>query len=108
MFKNGFEKIALSDTARKALAVGGIGAYVGGVGALSGHVSHVHKKIIHARAGKEYKEKSFIDKHPKLTGALSLGLAPAASAALHQKELDLKNSKVRKVLKDHPFVAGDQ
>ena len=107
MFTKGFNKIA-SEKAKAIAAAAGLLAGGMGVGALTGHQMHVHKKIMNARAGKDYKEKSFIDKHPKTTGALSLGLAPSLSAAVHQRELDMANPKVRKVMKDHPFVTGVQ
>lgn len=103
-FWTGFEKQAIS---REALAVGGgMAAYLGGLGALVGHGSHVQKKLMHARQGKEYKPSSFIDKHPKTTGALSLGLAPAISANLHQRKLDRDNPKVREVMNKHPFMTS--
>jgi hypothetical protein len=73
-------------------------------GALSGHASHVQKKLEHARHGKEYRPGSFIEKHPKTIGALSLGLAPAYSALSTRRELDRENPKVRKVMKDHPVM----
>jgi hypothetical protein len=105
MFTSGFNKIAKVDKKHLA-AAGAAAAYLGGVGALSGHAAHVQKKLIHARAGKDYKEKSFIDKHPYLTGAASLGIAPALSAAKHQHDLDMDNAKVREVKKKHPFMTG--
>jgi hypothetical protein len=101
-FWNGFEKQA--SKAEAAALAAAAAAYFGGTGALIGHASHVGKKMDYARHGKDYKEKSFIDKHPKLTGALSLGLAPALSHGAHRKKLDLDNPKVRKVMAEHPFI----
>lgn len=97
----GFEKQAQEGALLAAHAAG-----IAGLGALSGHISHVRKKVIHAREGKKYEEKSFIDKHPKLTGALSLGLAPAISTEMHQRKLDRNNPHVRKVMDEHPFAAA--
>ncbi len=96
-FRNGFEKVANAGVLVTL-------ALLGGLGALSGHESHVGKKIIHARQGKDYNPESFIDKNPKMTGALSLGLLPLFSAVAHQRELDRENKKVRDVQKEHPFV----
>lgn len=106
MFIDGFEKTALSIRAKELALLGGAAATIGGLGALQGHQIHVLKKLIHARQGKEYKPKSFIDKHPKLTGAATLGIAPAVSASLHQMRLDRENKKVRKVHSEHPVVLG--
>jgi hypothetical protein len=96
-FRDGFEKVANLETI-------GLLAALGGLGALGGHEMHVAKKIIHARQGKDYKPETFVDEHPLLTGAASLGLVPAFSAMMHQRELDRDNKKVRDAQKEHPFV----
>ena len=110
MFVAGFAKVAMSHAAHKAAVIGGGAAILGGLGALTGHDAHVAKKILHARHGKDYKEKTFVDRHPKMTGALSLGLLPAISAATHahklQREADSKNPKVQKVIQEHPVTAA--
>jgi hypothetical protein len=103
MFIDGFEKTALAARKRDVALTA---AALAGFGALAGHSAHAAKKLIHARQGKDYTPKSFIDRHPHLTGALSLGYAPAISAAAHQQELDDANPKVRKVRKEHPLMLG--
>ena len=98
-FWNGFEKRAVDgDKVLAGLAI------LGGLGALTGHLSHVGKKVMHAREGKEYHPESFIEKNPKATGAATLGYAPAMSAFMTQRELDRENPKVRKVQKEHPLA----
>jgi hypothetical protein len=113
MFTLGFDKTAgvkehMAQHGKKYLAGAGLAALIGGEGAMIGHQAHIGKKLIHARQGKDYKEKSFIDKHPKTTGALTLGLAPAISLGAHQMRLDRENPKVRKVYSEHPLMLGHQ
>ncbi len=103
-FRNGFEKVALSG-GEVAAGLGVLGL-LGGMGALIGHESVVGKKLIHARQGSDYKPESFIDRHPYLTGAASLGLAPAFSTLATQAELDRENPRVRAVLKEHPIMGS--
>ena len=100
----GFEKRALDGEA--VLAGLAMLDSAAGFGALAGHGTHVQKKLMHAREGKDYKPKSFIDNNPKLTGAASLGLAPAYSALFAQKKLDRDNPKTRKVMDEHPFMTA--
>lgn len=102
-FRNGFEKSAAID-GTDILAAGGLLAGLAGLGAMVGHEAHVGKKIVNARQGKEYKPESFIERNPKLTGALSLGLAPAISLAVTQADIDRENPMVRRVVKEHPLV----
>jgi hypothetical protein len=102
----GFEKKALDARTANLLTAGAGLATLLGTGALSGHAMHVQKKMQHARAGQDYEPKSFIEKHPKLTGAASLGLAPAFSAMYSQKKLDRDNPKTRKVMDEHPFMTA--
>lgn len=98
----GFEKKAMK--ADSILAGLGVGAGLAGLGALSGHISHVGDKLDAARRGKDHKEETFIQKHPKLTGAMSLGLAPALSSVYTKKERDAESEKARGVMKAHPVV----
>ena len=102
-FFSGFEKRAGTEE----LMLGALlGAGALGVGALGGHGANVGKKMDYARAGKEYKPQSFTDKHPIMTGAASLGIAPGMSRFLHQRKLDMENPKVRKILDQHPMAAA--
>ena len=88
------------------LAALGLGGLAAGLGATSGYLADVKNKVVAARQGENYKPESFIQRHPMLTGALSLGIAPAMSAQTYQQELDADNSKVRRVMKDHPIIRG--
>jgi len=101
-FWSGFEKRAADG--EKVLAGLAVLGGLGGLGALGGHMAHVSKKVMHAREGKDYHPKSFIERHPKATGAATLGYAPAISAFSTQRELDRENPKVRKVQKEHPLA----
>lgn len=103
MFTVGFEKTAKINTNGLPAGVAAGAA----LGALVGHAAHVQKKLMHARQGKDYKEKTFIDKHPYLTGAATFGLAPAVSTQLKQRELDRDNAKVRSVMKAHPLMTSE-
>jgi hypothetical protein len=96
---------AMADNGHAIKAVGGLAGVAAAAGAASGHLSHVGGKIDKARQGKDHEAKTFIEKHPKLTGAASLGLAPALSRLSTRAEDDDDNEKVRQVRKDHP-VAG--
>lgn len=101
-FWTGFEKQA--DKRQAIAGTAGLIAGLLGAGALVGHLNNVSDKVDAARRGMDHKEKSFIQKNPKLTGALSLGLAPAISSAVTRRERDLDSGKVRDVLKKHPFA----
>lgn len=105
MFSKGFHKTA-DLSAHAALPIAAAVGALAGLGALAGHQTHVLKKVMYARQGEDYKPESFIDKHPKTTGALSLGWAPMISAGAHQKNLDKKNKKVQQVLDEHAVTAG--
>lgn len=113
MFSLGFEKISASfydykketpkfkTNKRGIAALGALGIVAG---AIEGHKAHAGKHLIYARSGKDYKEKSFIDKHPLVTGAMSLGIAPHASKHQHQLKLDDASQKVQKVLDKYPYA----
>jgi hypothetical protein len=104
-FYEGFEKQAASG----GLLAAGLGAGIAGIaglGALDGHVSDVGLKVDAARRGIKDKRETYIQKNPKLTGALSLGFAPLFSQLSTMKERDMDQKAVREVYKQHPLVLG--
>jgi hypothetical protein len=102
-FWAGFEKQAQATDEGMARAIGGLASLIGG-GALVGHSVHVSKKMDSARHGKKYEAKSFIERHPKLTGALTGGAAPLLSGAVSKYKNDKDNEGVKQVTKEHPLV----
>lgn len=61
---------------------------VGGAGAVSGKKADEDNKMMHARVGKSFKPQNLIEKHPLLTGALSVGIAPHLMSEYRQSKLD--------------------
>lgn len=103
-FKIGFEKVAGKEEVFAGLAALGL---LGAMGAGFGHLSHVQDKLDAAKHGDNdtYKgEEGFIERNPRLSGALSLGLAPAISAGIKRQVRNMGNPDTLGVIKKHPIV----
>lgn len=74
----------------KALITSG----VGGAGIVSGKKADEDNKMMHARMGQEFKPENFIERHPFITGALSVGIAPHLMSEYTQYKLDKVNPKL--------------
>ncbi len=71
-----------------------IGTGVGSAGMISGKKADEDNKMMHSRMGQNFKPKNFIERHPLLTGALSVGIAPHLMSEYRQSRLDKENTNL--------------